>query len=324
LNTSELHINIDDKNIIEDFLPYYNNIGYLMVRSDIIRENKIKVVIQSREAINDICGIFRLLGVDIKSALFPKNLTDELKWCFLRGIFEGNGKLLDRKSSNIPKCYLEIRNKLMLEGIKSFISDTKIPYSSSDESIIFTGVNCLDFLDKLYENCRYNKFDHKYNIFLDWLNPIENLLQNTPKLPEIKVIKTNKNAVIPYKARLSDIGYDLVIITEHKQFNEITTLYDTGIKLEIPCGYYVEIMARSSLSKSGYMLANNTAIIDTNYRGNLYIALTKVLTTADDIILPFRCCQMIVKKHEHVQLVEQCEESKETTLRDGGAFGSTN
>lgn len=40
-------------------------------------------------------------------------------------------------------------------------------------------------------------------------------------------------------------------------------------------GYYLQVFPRSSLSKSGYALANSVGIIDENYTGNIFIALTK-------------------------------------------------
>ena len=138
-------------------------------------------------------------------------------------------------------------------------------------------------------------------------------------------------AVIPSKVRYSDAGYDLTIIKVHKRLTSNTVIYDTGIKLEIPNGYYVEIVPRSSISRSGYMLANNVGIIDQGYRGNLYIALTKINDTIPDITdtdnwqLPWKCCQMIVKKQIYSKLVvcSSVNDDIEKSNRGTGAFGST-
>ena len=73
----------------------------------------------------------------------------------------------------------------------------------------------------------------------------------------LKVFKNDENAVIPAKAFEEDAGYDLTIIKKLKDFNSKTSLYDTGIKIEIDEAYYTEIVPRSSISKSGYILANN-------------------------------------------------------------------
>ena len=73
-----------------------------------------------------------------------------------------------------------------------------------------------------------------------------------------------------------------------KKINSKTTLYDTGICLDIPVGYYVEIVPRSSIVKSGYMLSNSIGIIDCSYKGNLYVGLTKICDDAIEIEYPFK------------------------------------
>jgi dUTP pyrophosphatase len=88
-----------------------------------------------------------------------------------------------------------------------------------------------------------------------------------------------------------------------------------------PPGYHTEVVARSSLSKSGYILANAIGIIDNSYRGNIMVALRKVDHKAASIALPARVAQLIVRKTEDVELElvdELC-----ITERGNGGFGST-
>jgi dUTP pyrophosphatase len=137
----------------------------------------------------------------------------------------------------------------------------------------------------------------------------------------------DERAVAPSKSRYSDSGYDLTIISEYKRLTSNTVIYDTGIQLEIPNGYYVEIVPRSSISRSGYILANNVGIIDQGYRGNLYIALTKINGEAPELSMPWKCCQMIVKKqvYSRLEVVASVGAAPaiETSSRGTGAFGST-
>jgi dUTP pyrophosphatase len=109
-------------------------------------------------------------------------------------------------------------------------------------------------------------------------------------------------------------------MTKAKEY-PLTALYNTGIKLDIPIGYYVELVPRSSISKSGYMLANSIGIIDCSYKGELLVALTKISANAAEIEYPFRCCQLIMKKQIFPYIVEvtDLEESK----RAEGGFGSS-
>jgi len=136
-------------------------------------------------------------------------------------------------------------------------------------------------------------------------------------------LRVDKSAIIPYKNNISDVGYDITVIKEHKILNNNTILYDTGIKLYPSVGYYTEIVPRSSLSKSGYILSNSIGIIENTYSGNLYIALTKIEEDAPDIKLPFRCAQLIFKKQLIINIQEITCPPSEGTTRGSGGFGST-
>lgn len=137
-----------------------------------------------------------------------------------------------------------------------------------------------------------------------------------------RVKRVDPEAVIPSKIRESDAGYDITIIKKVKDFTNTTSLYDTGIQLDIPQDYYIEVVPRSSISKTGYILANNIAIIDNGYKGNIYIALTKIDSSVPDIELPNRICQLIVRKQERLSFVDSDDIGKSN--RGQGGFGSTN
>jgi dUTP pyrophosphatase len=117
------------------------------------------------------------------------------------------------------------------------------------------------------------------------------------------------------------VGFDLTAISVVKKLTEKTTLYDTGLVVKPPAGYYTEILPRSSLSKTGYVLANSVGIIDPDYRGTLMIALTKVDDSMPDLELPFMKCQLVLRKCSYFNMIE-AEELDDTT-RGAGGFGST-
>lgn len=151
----------------------------------------------------------------------------------------------------------------------------------------------------------------------------------TPKstLPKCFFIRVDKEAKQPSKANPSDAGYDLTIIKEVKTLTTNTKLYDTGLKVIPATGYYSEIVPRSSLSKSGYMLANSVGIIDASYTGNILVALTKIDSNMPDLALPFKCCQLIFRQQVFVDFMdhedrEDREDIHSTTRNDGG-FGSS-
>jgi dUTP pyrophosphatase len=137
----------------------------------------------------------------------------------------------------------------------------------------------------------------------------------------LNVLIEDKNAVLPTKGTPYSIGYDLTAISEYKKLSPLTTLYDTGIKVKPPTGYYVEILPRSSLSKTGYMLSNSVGVIDPDYTGTLLIALTKIDQSMPDLQLPFTKCQLILRKTEDFIIREV--DHIENTERGEGGFGST-
>ncbi len=141
---------------------------------------------------------------------------------------------------------------------------------------------------------------------------------------DIRFVKLDERAVTPTKGTAYSIGYDLTVIDiseKSDKFPENTTLYRTGLAIEPPEGYYTEIVPRSSISKTGYFMANSIGIIDEDYRGELLIAVTKHSPEMPDLELPFRKFQLILKKAEYYNMCEV--KTLSNTERDNGGFGST-
>ena len=150
---------------------------------------------------------------------------------------------------------------------------------------------------------------------------MSSITNNKNELPVIKFLKTDKDAVSPTKAKNTDIGFDLVCIKIHKELENGVILYDTGIAVETTEGFYTEIAPRSSISKTGWMLANSIGIIDPDYRGNLLVALMPIRKDAKRMHLPFCKCQLILRKTEEC-IVEEVSFLTDTERGTGG-FGST-
>ena len=239
---------------------------------------------------------------DIKNSInnFPY-FNDNLKIAFVRGIIESNYNNIIEITDIIKPIINIIKKDFIIDY--HMIDDNNILIKNSDKLNL-----------KIYNNND-----------LTILQPavVKHLLYKANYKPYIKVFKSHDDAVIPAKAFEEDAGYDLTIINKIKDFNSKTSLYDTGIKIEVEEGYYTEIVPRSSISKFGYILANNVGIIDNHYRGNLMIALTKIADDAPEIVFPFKCCQLIIRKQISANLYEIKDETLTTTLRNEGGFGST-
>ena len=78
------------------------------------------------------------------------------------------------------------------------------------------------------------------------------------------------------------------------------------------------------------MLANSVGIIDQGYTGNLYVALRKINKDCADLVMPYKCCQIIMKKQIYPKIVIEDlvstgadSRSDSATSRGSGGFGST-
>ena len=90
----------------------------------------------------------------------------------------------------------------------------------------------------------------------------------------IKVKKTHPDARLPVQARESDAGYDIFAVDDGEVVCDSMGLplfvtYDTGIAVEPPEGYHIEIFPRSSISNTVLALANSIGCVDNGFRGRL-------------------------------------------------------
>ena len=246
---------------------------------------------------------YRLNNVDEFNSL-PSNL---LKWTFIQGQLERRGNV------DVYTCRVVLvsSNTDLLREIANF---AQIPHHFEADHLVYYDMNAIDFLGNVYHTERIvgHNFYDKY-IFL---------LTGQTHLDSCLVFRTCPEAVLPSQSRVTDAGHDLTIIKKVKDLTPKVSLYDTGLRVRVPHGYYTEIVPRSSLSKTGYMLANSIGVIDRSYNGNLLIALAKIDETTPTLSLPFRCCQLIFRKQEFLR-VEEIDIDLEETSRGNGGFGST-
>ncbi len=96
----------------------------------------------------------------------------------------------------------------------------------------------------------------------------------------------------------------------------------TGVRIEIPLGYEVQIRPRSGLAvRHGITLPNTPGTIDSDYRGPLGVALVNLGSEAYTVRHGDRIAQMVVAPV--VQAGFEVVESLGKTARGAGGFGST-
>lgn len=97
--------------------------------------------------------------------------------------------------------------------------------------------------------------------------------------------------------------------------------FSTGLHVETPKGYCMLVFARSSLGQKKCIIPNSVGVIDSDYRGEVFIPIMNLSEHALDFTKGQRVAQgMIVKAEQfRIRLVSELSE----TGRGDGGFGST-
>jgi dUTP pyrophosphatase len=99
-------------------------------------------------------------------------------------------------------------------------------------------------------------------------------------------------------------------------------LIPTGISIEVPNGYCAKIYARSGIAdKRGLAPSNGVGIIDSDYRGQVFVSLANHSEVTQYVEPGERIAQIMIEKVEPFAWV-QVDELDETNRGIGG-FGST-
>lgn len=143
----------------------------------------------------------------------------------------------------------------------------------------------------------------------------------------INIKKTDENAKIPTYGSVYAAGADLYAVI-HNEENKLeilpgeTAFIDTGIVMEIPNGYVGLVYARSGLScKQGLAPANKVGVIDSDYRGNIMVALYNQSNEVRTVSEGDRIAQIIIQPVE--QFGFKVKENLSDTIRGNGGFGSS-
>jgi dUTP pyrophosphatase len=140
---------------------------------------------------------------------------------------------------------------------------------------------------------------------------------------KIRIKKIHADAHLPEYAHgpLEDAGMDVRTIETAMLEPNVPRALATGLALEIPPGYEVQIRPRSGLAlKHALTLPNSPATIDPGYRGELKVILMNLGRAAYQVHAGDRVAQMVVAKYEAVEWeVGELGES----VRGEGGFGSS-
>jgi dUTP pyrophosphatase len=139
----------------------------------------------------------------------------------------------------------------------------------------------------------------------------------------IRIKKLRPDAHLPEYAHgpLEDAGMDVRSVEAVVLEPGLSRAVETGLALEIPSGYEVQIRPRSGLAlKHAITLPNSPATIDPGYRGELKVILLNLGKAAYEVRPGDRIAQMVVAKYE---AVEWEEGELADSARGHGGFGSS-
>lgn len=140
----------------------------------------------------------------------------------------------------------------------------------------------------------------------------------------VKVKKMRENAVLPTYESQEAVGADLRACIEEAVRVEPgqTVFVPTGLAMEIPVGCAGLIYARSGLScKKGLAPANKVGVIDSDYRGEVIVALHNHGSEMQTVNPDDRIAQLVIAPVLTPGFFEVSELSD--TQRAGAGFGST-
>lgn len=144
-------------------------------------------------------------------------------------------------------------------------------------------------------------------------------------MSEIKIIKTRPDAKIPERATPGSAGLDLCACLE----KPLTipggghAVVPTGIAIALPDSSQAAFMfARSGLAvKHGLGLLNGVGVIDSDYRGEIRVAIVNQFQQSYEIMPGERIAQLVVMPVTLLPVLETTD--LDETERGQGGFGST-
>lgn len=140
----------------------------------------------------------------------------------------------------------------------------------------------------------------------------------------VKIKKINENAHLPTYGSADAAGADLYACIDNELTIEPgqTILVHTGIAAELPQGHVGLVFARSGLAtKRGLAPANKVGVIDSDYRGEIMVALHNHSSAPQSVAVGERIAQLAIMPCVHAIFEETAE--LDDTDRGAGGFGST-
>ena len=142
---------------------------------------------------------------------------------------------------------------------------------------------------------------------------------------KVRIKKIKDEASLPSRGSEQAAGYDLYACPEEEKVEIAphgTVVIGTGLAAQVPEGYFGAIFARSGLAaRSGLRPANCVGVLDSDYRGEIKVALHNDTDEPRYIGRGDRIAQLVILPYLSAEFEEAAE--LDDTERGDGGFGHT-
>lgn len=217
-----------------------------------------------------------------------------------------------------------------------------------------TGIKADDFVNEIQkaimqidtlESITTPKKTFLKKVLLGLINVIEETEGISKRVIQIPFEKCHPDAKMPKYAHVGDSGMDVFALDDYTIMPGETKLIPTGIKMQIPAGYEIQVRAKSGRAlKTKLRIANQPGSIDSCFRGEIAVIMENIEPPIKDITYDFdgegrpvitsilhgspyyiqkgeKFAQLVLMEVPKASLVQV--EKVDETDRNEGAFGST-
>lgn len=159
-------------------------------------------------------------------------------------------QLKDIILDNIKKNFYDTSNLILIK------ESLKTDELTIDEIKYILNQNISSIQNSSLSDSKKEFLIQVYNILIESLHRITNTEDNSIIIP-IEIIDNNKEVKIPKYAHLDDSGMDIYTLEEYDIAPGETVLIKTGLKMQIPDGFEIQVRPKSGISlKTKLRIAN--------------------------------------------------------------------
>ena len=144
-------------------------------------------------------------------------------------------------------------------------------------------------------------------------------------MEKVKLKIYSENGNIPTYATLNSVGADIQSVEDFTLHPGSNHVIKTGLFVEIPDGYELQVRPRSGLAaKYGITITNSPGTIDADYRGEIGVILHNLGKEPFQVKIGDRIAQLVLKEALQADFIQVYDyKDLEESDRGKGGFGST-